>query len=28
VEGKQASEMSLQEATDAGHSACKLCGPD
>jgi hypothetical protein len=28
VEGKQGSEMSLQEAMDAGHSACKLCGPD
>ena len=28
VEGKRASEMSLQEAMDAGHSACKLCGPD
>ena len=28
VEGKKASEMSLQEATGAGHSACKLCGPD
>lgn len=28
VEGKKASEMSLQEAVDAGHSACKLCGPD
>jgi hypothetical protein len=28
VEGKQASGMSLQEATEAGHSVCKLCGPD
>jgi hypothetical protein len=28
VEGKQGSEMSLQEAMDAGHSPCKLCGPD
>jgi hypothetical protein len=28
VEGKQGSEMSLEEATEAGHSVCKLCGPD
>jgi hypothetical protein len=28
AEGKQGSEMSLDEATEAGFSACKLCGPD
>jgi hypothetical protein len=28
VEGKQGSEMTPQEAIEAGHSVCKLCGPD
>lgn len=28
VEGKQASEMPLEEATKAGFTTCKLCGPD
>jgi len=28
AEGKQGSDMSLEEAMEAGFSACKLCGPD